>query len=131
MWRVTVSIARGRVLTRSFVAGARPMIQLEQFMTIEDLTRADPRFIAACAKRGITDMSLVCVDPWSAGSTDLPDEAGLHIAHTFCWLRTRDNDNLYAHPIEGLNAVVDLKAKTVLRVDDHGVLPIPMAREQL
>ena len=127
VWRVTVSIARGRVLTRTFVAGARPMIQLEQFMVVEDLTRADPRFVAACATRGITDMSLVCVDPWSAGSTNLPDEAGLHVAHTFCWLRTRDNDNLYAHPIEGLNAVIDLKAKTVLRVDDHGVLPVPMA----
>ena len=127
VWRLIVSLDDDTVLARRFVEGARPMIQLEQFMMIEDLVRADPRFVAACAARGITDMSLVCVDPWSAGSTDRPDERGLHLAHTFCWLRTRPTDNLYAHPIEGLNAVVDLKAKTVLRVDDYGIVPVPMA----
>jgi primary-amine oxidase len=126
VWQLAVSLASGSILTRRFVAGARPMIQLEQFMTIESLVRADPRFIAACAARGIVDMSLVCVDPWSAGSSNRPDEAGLHVAHTFCWLRVRENDNLYAHPIEGLNAVVDLKGEMVLRVDDYGILPVPM-----
>lgn len=126
VWQVTVSLAAEHILARRFVAGARPMIQLEQFMVIEALVRADPRFVAACERRGITDMGLVCVDPWSAGSAAPPDEDGLHVAHTFCWLRTRENDNLYAHPIEGLNAVVDLKAERVLRVDDYGVLPVPM-----
>ena len=126
VWQLTVSLDAGQVMTRRFAAGARPMIQLEQFMTIEALVCADPRFVAACAKRGIADMSLVCVDPWSAGSAGPPDEDGLHLAHTFCWLRTRENDNLYAHPIEGLNAVVDLKAERVLRVDDYGVVPVPM-----
>ena len=126
VWRLTVSLDAHRILSRRFVAGARPMIQLEQFMTIEAVVRADPRFVAACGRRGIVDMSLVCVDPWSAGSAAPADEDGLHVAHTFCWLRTRENDNLYAHPIEGLNAVVDLRAGTVLRVDDHGVVPVPM-----
>lgn len=126
VWQVAVSLDDGRILSRRFVAGARPMIQLEQFVAIEAAVRADPRFVAACAARGITDMGLVCVDPWSAGSAGPPDEDGLHVAHTFCWLRTRENDNLYAHPIEGLNAVVDLKAGTVLRVDDYGIVPVPM-----
>ncbi|MBV8924744.1 MAG: primary-amine oxidase [Bradyrhizobium sp.] len=126
VWRLTISIEKGAVLTSAFVEGARPMIQLEQFVLVEQLVRDDPRFVAACAARGITDMSLVCVDPWSAGSSDLPDETGLHLCHVFCWLRARENDNLYAHPIEGLNAVVDLKAGAVVRVDDYGIVPIPM-----
>ena len=126
VWQLTVSLTGASVLTRRFVEGAKPMIQLEQFMLIEDLVRADPRFVAACAARGITDLGLVCVDPWSAGSTDRPDEAGLHLAHTFCWLRTRENDNLYAHPIEGINAVVDLRLGKVIRVDDYGITPVPM-----
>jgi len=41
----------------------KPMIQLEQFTAIEDAVRAAPEFIAACQKRGIEDMSLVCIDP--------------------------------------------------------------------
>jgi primary-amine oxidase len=126
VWRLTVAIETGTVLTRRFVAGARPMIQLEQFLAIEDIVRSHPDFIAACAKRGLTDMSLVCVDPWSAGNFDILGEEGLHLSHTFCWIRTRENDNLYAHPVAGLNAVVDIKAGKVLRIDDHGALPIPM-----
>ena len=127
VWRFTVSITDSAVLSQRFVPGARPMIQLEQFMAIEDIVRSHPDFIAACRRRGITDMSLVCVDPWSAGNFGIAGEEGLHLSHTFCWIRTRENDNLYAHPVEGLNAVVDIKAGKVLRIDDHGALPIPMA----
>ncbi len=126
LWRLVVYLPSGESVGRRAVAGARPMIQLEQFLAIENIVRAHPEFIAACKKRGITDMDKVCVDPWSAGSQNHPEEEGLHLAHTFCWLRLRENENFYAHPIEGLNAVVDLFKGEVLRVDDYGVWPIPM-----
>lgn len=124
--RMTVSLDDGRVLSREDRPDQKPMIQLEQFIPIEDLVRADPAFIAACARRGITDMSKVCVDPWSAGSFDIPGEEGRHLAHVFAWLRLYENENFYAHPIEGVNAVLDLKTSKVIRVDDYGVTPIPM-----
>jgi primary-amine oxidase len=124
--RLTVSLETGAVASARLVEGARPMIQLEEFLAIEGVVRAHPDFIAACARRGITDMSMVCVDPWSAGNFGVPGEEGLHLSHTFCWLRLRENENFYAHPIGGLNAVIDIKALRVLRVDDHGVVPIPM-----
>jgi primary-amine oxidase len=127
LWRLVVSLPGGEIVSRREVPGARPMIQLEQFMMIEDVVRADPRFVAACARRGIEDVTKVCVDPWSAGSLGRADEEGRHLAHTFCWLRLRENENFYAHPIEGLNAVVDILRGEVLRVDDYGVAPIPMA----
>jgi primary-amine oxidase len=124
--RLTIDLRARRVSRAEHVAGARPMIQLEQFLAIEGVVRADPDFIAACARRGITDMSQVCVDPWSAGNFGVPGEEGRHLSHAFCWLRLRENENFYAHPISGLNAVVDIKALEVLRIDDHGVVPIPM-----
>ena len=65
--------------------------------------------------------------PWSAGNFNVSGEEGRHLCHTFSWLRTREFDHLYAHPIEGLNAVVDIKTGEVLRIDDYGVTPIPMA----
>ncbi len=126
VYRLTVSLASRAVTAFTHIPDARPMIQLEQFLTIESVVRADPDFIAACARRGITDMTQVCVDPWSAGNFGVPGEEGGHLAHTFCWLRLRENENFYAHPIGGLNAVVDIQAGTVLRVDDTGALPIPM-----
>ena len=128
VWRLTVSLSDGTITGKTHLPTMRPMIQLEQFMVIEDIVRAHPDFIAACGKRGITDMSKVCVDPWSAGNFGVPGEAeDGYLSHTFCWLRLRENENFYAHPIEGINAVVDIKAGAVIRVDDYGIKPIPMA----
>ncbi|GGC87408.1 primary-amine oxidase [Chelatococcus reniformis] len=125
--RLVVDLDGGAIVAREEIASARPMIQLEQFMAIEGIVRQDPAFIAACARRGITDMSTVCVDPWSAGNFDVPGEASRHLCHTFAWQRLRENENFYAHPIEGLNAVIDLKTWEVIRVDDYGVVPVPQA----
>jgi primary-amine oxidase len=127
VWRLVLSLNEGRVVASKFLPNARPMIQLEQFMVVEDIVRAHPEFIAACAKRGITDMSKVCVDPWSAGNFGVAGEENGYLSHTFSWLRLRENENFYAHPIEGINAVVDIKAGKVIRVDDYGAKPIPMA----
>jgi primary-amine oxidase len=123
---LVVSLDDEAILSRTEFPDQRPMIQLEQFTVIEAIVRKDPTFIAACTKRGITDMSQVCIDPWSAGMFGFEDEAGRHLCHTFAWLRLRENENFYAHPIEGLNAVIDLKSWEVIRVDDHGITPIPM-----
>lgn len=48
------------------------------------------------------------------------------MSYTFLWVRSKELDNLYAHPIDGLNAVVDIKANTVIHVDDWGGPPIPL-----
>ncbi|MBN9509941.1 MAG: primary-amine oxidase [Alphaproteobacteria bacterium] len=127
VWRLVVSLDDMAVLSTVHVPEARPMIQLEKFLAIEAIVRGDPAFIAACARRGITDMASVCIDPWSAGNFGIEGEEGGYLSHTFCWLRLRENENFYAHPIEGLNAVVDIHKGEVIRVDDYGVMPIPMA----
>ncbi len=125
VWRLVVSLDEEKVIAIKHLPEARPMIQLEEFMEIEAIVKADPDFVAGCAKRGITDMENVCVDPWSAGGFGIAGEEGRHLCHTFAWLRIGEEENYYAHPIEGLNAVVDIKRQEVIRVDDHGVVPIP------
>lgn len=127
LWRLTVSLTEGRVTASHHLPTARPIIQLEQFLEVERIVRDSPDFQAACAKRGVTDMTQVCVDPWSAGNFGVPGEEGRYLVHSFSWLRLREGENFYAHPIEGLNAVVDLREGRVIRVDDYGVTPIPMA----
>ena len=125
VWRLVVSITDHEVLAKEFLPEARPMIQLEEFLEIEAAVKRDPPFIEACARRGITDMSLVCVDPWSAGNFGVEGEEGRHLSHAFCWVKSSPHDNLYAHPIEGLNPVVDIKRMEVIRVDDYGITPVP------
>ena len=127
VWKLTLSLDEKRILSRLPFPSARPMIQLEQFMAIEGWVKADARFVEACARRGITDMATVCVDPWSAGNFGNADEEGRHLCHTFIWLRLYDDEAFYAHPVEGLNVVVDIKTGEVIRIDDRaGVPPVPM-----
>lgn len=129
-----LSLVEGRVLSSRYLPTARPMIMLEEFLEVEKAVKADPAFIAGCRRRGIQNVDMVCVDPWSAGSFGIPGEEGRRISHTFAWLRTRADGNYYAHPIEGLNAVVDVDSMTVLRVDDHFAerepLPVPAAESE-
>jgi primary-amine oxidase len=121
-----LSLDRGEVIFRQEFPTMRATIQTEEFLQIEAIIRKDPAFIAGCAKRGITNMEMVCIDPWSAGNFGIAGEEGKHLCHVFAWLRLREFENFYAHPIEGLNAVIDLKTWKVIRVDDYGVVPVPM-----
>jgi len=105
--------------------GAKPRIAPDEFLLAEQIAKADPRFIAALAKRGITDLSLVCSDPWSCGVFGHADEVGRRLIQTITWVRNRPYDNHYAHPIEGLSAVVDINRGEVVRIDDYGVVPVP------
>lgn len=105
--------------------GARPRIAPDEFLLAENIVKSNPEFIAALARRGITDLSLVCSDPWSCGVFDHPDEVGRRLVQTITWVRNRPFDNQYAHPVEGLSAIVDIDRGEMLRLDDFGVVPVP------
>jgi len=126
VFEARLDLAAGTVLDWRHIPGVRPRILIDDILLVGRVARADPRFVAALAKRGITDIDRVQVDPWSAGNYGLPDEVGRRISHTFCWYRSSPDDNGYAHPIEGLCAVIDLDRAEVLRVDDYGAAPVPM-----
>ena len=65
------------------------------------------------------------VDPWPPGNFGFEDEHGLRVSRAIAFARDDLYDNGYAHPIEGLVVLVDLNRMEVLRVDDHGIVPIP------
>ena len=125
VWEARVDLVADKVVDWRHVPGVRPRILVDDITLVGEVARADPRFREALARRGITDIENVQVDPWSAGNYGLPDEEGRRLSHTFCWYRSEKNDNGYAHPIEGLCAVVDLDRAEVLRVDDYGVADVP------
>ena len=61
VYRLLVNITTSTVVKSEFLPKARPMIQLDEFVAIEDVVKADPGVIEACQKRGITNMDLLCV----------------------------------------------------------------------
>ncbi len=124
-YEAIVSLSAGEVTSWTHIPGVQPGVMLEEFLECEETVKADAGFRAALKKRGITDVDLVMVEPWSAGHYGVPEEEGQRLCHTFCWLKTSEHDNGYVRPIEGLCPVVDLNAKKVMRLDDHGALPLP------
>lgn len=125
--RCLVSLTNDAVVSQSYREDAQPLISAAEFMGIENAVKSDPRFIAACKRRGIDDLTHVTCDPWSAGNFGFEEEKGRRISHVFCWIRNSELDNHYAHPIEGLNATVDISTQEVLVVIDEGDVPIPRA----
>lgn len=107
--------------------GIQPSITLDEFVECEEAIKRSPEFLAALKKRGAGDVSLVMVDPWSAGmyGTELPEEKGKRLSRALCWVRAEASDNGYARPLDGVVVVVDLNAMQVLRVEDYGVVPLP------
>lgn len=123
-WQGVADLAQGR-FRRWARAEGQARIVLDEFAAGGDAVKADPRFIEACAKRGITDMDTVLVEPWAAGHFGIAEEEGQRLAYGHCWVRNAAGDNPYARPIANLHPVIDLRNMTLLRIDDFGVVPLP------
>ena len=124
-YEAVVSLSEDRVKSWEHIPGVQPKIMLDEFYECEQAVKADPAFREALARRGITDVDLVMVDPWAAGNYGYEGDNGMRLSYSLCWLRSSPKDNGYARPIEGVVPVVDLNEMKVLRVIDHGVVPLP------
>ena len=125
--RIVVSLDDDVVVSERELRGVQPAITRWEFEECERAVRRDPTFQEALRTRGITDFDLVTVEAWGMGTHPGPDERDLRLAWTPCWVREDRSDNPYAHPVDGLFAIVDLNAMTVIRIEDHGVVPVPEA----
>ena len=120
-----VSLDEQRVTSWEHVPGVQPRVMFDEFAECEAAVRAHPEFQAALKKRGVTDPSLVMVDPWSAGNYGFEEEEGRRLVLARSFVRSSPTDNGYARPLEGVTAVVDLNTMEVMRIDDYGLVPLP------
>jgi primary-amine oxidase len=127
-YEAVVDLRAGAVTTfTALPPQVQPPIMLDEFVECEEAVKRSPEFLAALKKRGVEDVSLVMVDPWSAGvyGNESDRERGMRLSRALCWVRSESGDNGYARPVEGIIAVVDLNRMEVLRIEDHGVVPLP------
>ena len=87
----------------------------------------DPAFLSAMNRRGIStpaQLAKVLVTPLTAGSFGLPEEKR-RIVKAQMYNTEGTGINLFARPIEGVQAIVDLDDRKVIQVIDTGVIPVP------
>ena len=127
VYEVIVSLTENAVVRWEHIPGVQPSLMLDEFFECETAVKANADFQAALAKRGVTDMALVMVDPWSAGwyGEESLGYENRRVLRAMAWARTMPSDNGYAHPIEGVAVIFDLNTSEVVEVIDTGVVPIP------
>ena len=113
------------VISDRAVPGAQAAFVLSEYEHGIAAMKADLRVRDALALRGLTDLELLHVELWPFGDAPPPELAGRRVAWCALWRRDDATDNAYAHPIRGLEVIVDVTAFEVVRVLDHGVVEIP------
>ncbi|MDN4598984.1 primary-amine oxidase [Leifsonia virtsii] len=103
--------------------GQVPVV-LAEFGLVEEIVHQDERWRAAMAKRGLTDLTTLRVNPLSAGAP-ATDEAGRRIQRCFTFVQKTPDDLGWAHPVDGVTVMVDVVTREVLDVIDYVDLPVP------
>lgn len=125
-YEAVVALDEDRIISWSPIDVGQPPILIEEFESTEQVVKQDPAWLAAMAKRGITDVEHVQVDLWSAGDFEIEGvDSTRRYARTTSYVRDVPADNGYARPIANVHAIVDLNAGEVIKVLDGDVVPVP------
>lgn len=96
----------------------------EEWDSMTEIVKQDPDFIAAMQRRGITDLTFIDCGVGPPGYFGTEEQKGKRVGHFNCQ-QVVGVRNIWTRGIEGLVVVVDMNEKTVLRVVDEGVVPVP------
>ena len=121
-----VMTVEGKEVSFTEIPGAKsPILSTESEKAIK-AAKADKRIIAALKDRGVEDINQVHMETWPIGA-QIPKELddGRRLIWTPMWQRPTEFANLYAHPINGLHAIVDLDSGEVVSVENTEIIPIP------
>lgn len=125
---VVVDLTAGRVASAEQldprVTGFGPILD-DDFEAAEAIAKADPRYVAALERRGITDIDTVRVCPLSAGVFGYEDEVGVRMIRGLSFVQEHPKDSCWAHPVGGLVVHIDLDARRVVRVIETDVTHVP------
>ena len=71
-YEVRVDLAVRQVTSWELVPDVQPAIMIEEIMELDDIVKKDPRAVAALARHGVHDLTLLQLDPWSTGTLPIP-----------------------------------------------------------
>ncbi len=126
-YEATVDLNTAELTSWDEISGVQPAILDEDFELLSELAKADPRWQAAMAKRGITDVESAVVDGWAPGLLSPAERAsGKRLMRGYTYYQP-NYVNYYGAPIEGLMVVVNLTDREVVDVVDTGVEPFSKA----
>ena len=126
-FEATVDLSAGKLAEIVTRTGVQPGIVIEEFILCERAVKADPRWRAALARRGIVDYDKAIVDPWSVGAYgNKKFYSNRRTVQALSYIRDSGEDVGYGRPIEGIMALVDLENFEILEIiEDEPGIPLP------
>jgi primary-amine oxidase len=120
-YRAIVSLSSDNVVSWEHQPGVQPNITGDEVEEADEAMRAEPRVIAALARRGITAIDRVLIEAWAYGGELVPEQyRGRRLAWADVWYRASDDGAPYAHPVSGLHVILDLNTMELLEIEDDG-----------
>ncbi|MEV0044014.1 primary-amine oxidase [Nocardia rhamnosiphila] len=121
-----VSLSSGTVVKSVVVDGSQgqlPVLDSEGQAILKVLAR-DERWIEALALRGLTpaDVKVIALP---AGNFGYSDEEGRRMVRGLAFKQDYPGDHIWAHPVDGLSAYLDISQGVVLKIIDSHVFDIP------
>ena len=123
-FEAVVDLTNRKMVSWRELEGMQPNWLGEEFDAMTEIVKQDPDFLAAMQRRGITDLTFIDCGVGPPGYFGTEEQKGKRIGHLNCE-QVGGVRNNWTRQIAGLNVVVDMNEKTVLRVVDEGVVPVP------
>jgi primary-amine oxidase len=123
-FEATVNLATNKLESWREIKGVQPALLLDEIDKLNGILRADAGWQAAMHKRGFQQFDKIECMPFSAGYFGNSAEQGHRLVRAECY-DAGSALNYWGRPIEGLVATVDLNQRSVLKLVDTGVMPVP------
>ncbi|AIJ21417.1 primary-amine oxidase [Amycolatopsis methanolica 239] len=122
---VLVDLTADAVGSRTPVTGEHGQVPVltGEHELVREIMAADEEWCAALRERGIDDPAQVYLAALSAGR--FTGDEGRRLVRVLAHRRPEPSTMVWAHPVDGLVAFVDLIAREVVEIVDTGAVPIP------
>jgi primary-amine oxidase len=125
LYQGVVDVTDGKVVRWTEIKDSQASFLVEEIMNAVDIVKADAGWRTAMKRRGYTQYGDITCNPLAAGYFGAATPRTQRLMNVPCFDMSDKENNIFARPIEGLMAVVDLDTRKVLRLIDLGVLPVP------
>jgi primary-amine oxidase len=124
-WIGVIDLTAGKVIEWRQMPDKQMSFLFEEILGSTEIVKQDEGWREAVAKRGITDFANIVCNPLAVGYVAEPELRSHRLMNVPCFDASGNKDNVFARPVEGLIALVDLTDKKVLKLVDLGVIPLP------
>ena len=125
-YEAVVDLGADTVLSWTHVPHVTPNFTLDEWVECNEAMKSHPVVVAALAKLGMTDMSLVLVDVWTYAKEMMPSQwRDRRLGWCDIWRRDTPHSNPYAHLVTGLKVIVDMNTMELLELEFEDDLGSP------